>query len=216
MSATINRSHQSALFDPAHARPVHVIGVGSVGSHVVYQLASVGVSDITVWDDDNVESHNIPMSLYDDEDLAVYKVEALARHIRRRAHIELKTKRKKYEGEPLRGSIVASVDTMTKGRMVIWKQVKHNPLVDILVDTRIAGEYLEVYSVNPTDPEDIAWYESYLYPDEETLNPTCGSHGIITVTSVAAGVAVARLTNAWNGRKRERLFRLHMGSLQVV
>ena len=45
------------------AFPIVVIGAGAVGSATVVTLAKMGCSDITVWDDDLLEEHNIPNQL---------------------------------------------------------------------------------------------------------------------------------------------------------
>ncbi len=195
----LNRSHQSELFDPAHARPVTVLGVGSVGSHVALQLALLGASKITVWDGDDVRSHNLPMSMvFGIGDLGRLKVEAVAKRIKAQTDIEIRTVPRMYAGEPLKGSVVACVDTM-KARQLIWEVVRNNPTIDIFVDTRIHERYIVVYSVRPCRPEDMMEYEAHLYPDSTTPQRTCGAHGIVNVTTVAASLATHALTRMWSG-----------------
>ena len=57
---------QLTLFDPSLYKdvPVVVVGVGGIGSGVLMGLAKMGVSNITVYEDDLIERHNIPNQFY--------------------------------------------------------------------------------------------------------------------------------------------------------
>ena len=209
----MNFDQQDGIFDPHLARPVTVLGAGSVGSQVVCQLAQVGCRDITVWDGDDIASHNIPMSAFRLGDLGRWKVEALRDIVQEKSGVAIKPIRHMWKGESLRGSVVCCVDSMDV-RGEIWKQVRHNPLVDVLIDTRIAQEFVVVYAITPTDPGHIAFYESRLYPSSDAVRPLCGVHGIIYVSGVAACAALARLTAAWNSRTLSPVFEMLAGSLR--
>lgn len=211
----LNLSQQMELFDPGLARPVTVIGAGSVGSQVVLMLAKLGVADITVWDADGVESHNIPMSAYGPEHLGSYKVEALRDLVLGQTGVEIGVRRQMYSGERLRFSVVCCVDTMA-ARSLIFERVNNNPLIDLFVDTRTSEEYLEVYSVRPCCADETRQYSKLLYPDDTALRFKCGKHGVIYVTSLTAAVAVSRLTTAWKGGKNKWCYRLQVGSLSSV
>ncbi|MEK7516777.1 MAG: ThiF family adenylyltransferase [Patescibacteria group bacterium] len=196
MESELNFSQQQRIFNRTVARPVTVIGAGSVGSFVVTMLPKMGVSKITVYDRDAVESHNVPMSAYRLKDQGRYKVEALAEIVREQSGLEINAIRAMYTGEPLRGTVIACVDSM-EARMLIWKQVKINLAVDLLVDTRVAGEFVRNLAVNPNDPDDVADYEKLLYPGSKALRPTCGNHGIVYVATVAAAAACAVVAGWW-------------------
>lgn len=192
-----------------------MIGAGSVGSKLVLELAAIGCTDITVWDGDDVASHNVPMSAYRHTDLGRFKTVALQELVRDKSGMTIKVVQRMYCGEPLRGTVVSCVDWMDE-RKKIWKQVRHNPLVDLFVDTRTAIQLLEVYAIQPCNSEDIAFYETRLYPSSDAIRPTCGVHGISPVTSITAGVAVATLTRFWKNGTNLRVFSLHVGSLTSV
>ena len=69
---------QSDIFDPgSFPWPVTVIGAGGIGSAVLLGLAKLGVSDFTIFDDDDVEPHNLPNQLlYTEADIGSLKVDA--------------------------------------------------------------------------------------------------------------------------------------------
>lgn len=212
----MNFSQQDDIFDPTLARPVTVVGAGSVGSQLVINLAKLGCTDITVWDPDFVSSHNIPMSAYRQlKDIARPKVDALAEIVEEAAFVDLKTHRAKYTGQPLKGAVVSCVDWMDE-RKVIWEQTCRNPLVPLLVDTRIANEFISVFAIRPCDPEDIKYYEHFMYPSAEAVRPMCGEHGARYISGTAANAACAALTEWWKSATTKRHLKMLCGHFQEV
>ncbi len=210
----LNFSQQKKIFNPSFAKPIVVLGAGSVGSQVVVMLAKIGLTDITAYDGDAVESHNIPMSAYGNSDLGMYKVLALKDLVFRQSGVEIKALPRMYVGEPLRDSVIACVDSM-EARLAVWQAVKNNPLVDIFIDTRTAGELISIFAVSPCNPEDIAYYEHFLYPTEQAARLMCGLHGIVCISSMAAAVACANLTNWWQCGKKKLHFKELIPALEV-
>ncbi len=215
MNSPLNFAQQDDVFSPAAVRPVTLIGAGSVGSQVAVMLAKIGVTELSVWDADFVESHNIPMSAFRVADLGKPKVKAIGDIVLAQSGLAIDAHERMYGGERLAGSVVACVDSM-EARRLVWDRVKMNPTVDILVDTRIAVEYVVVLAVDPCDPEDAAFYEEHLYPSSEALRPTCGRHGIVYVSAVAAAAVCANLTAKWSRGRTERHFKMLVGALQQV
>lgn len=216
MTALANFSHQDRLFDPDKRRPVTLIGAGSVGSFAALALAKMGVDDITVYDADVVASHNAPMSLYRQHDLGRPKVDALAELIRDLTGVVLRTKPAMYAGERLPScSVVACVDTM-KARSLIWKQVKANPAVDVLIETRTGGAYVEVLSIDPHDREEGAWYEALLYDDAQASRQMCGRHGVSFSSLRAASIVSANLARYWMGGEKAWRIAERCDTLQQV
>lgn len=211
----MNFDQQMKVFDPVLAKPVNIIGAGSVGSQLIVTLASEGCADLTVWDDDFVASHNIPMSEYRPGDLSRPKLEALAEIVRQKSGVEIKTKLKKYRGELLKTAIVACVDDMDE-RKLIWMMAKKNPFAEILVDTRLAAEYVEVFAIRPCHPEDIEYYEHFLYSSLDALPPTCGNHGAKHVSGTAANAAVGCLTTWWKSNTVKRHLKVLCGYFQEI
>lgn len=67
------------FFKPEMLRSrVHIIGCGSVGSVVAENLARFGITQITLYDFDVVESRNIANQMFTESDIGRLKVEALA------------------------------------------------------------------------------------------------------------------------------------------
>jgi molybdopterin/thiamine biosynthesis adenylyltransferase len=210
--STLNFSHQQNLFDPDDVRPVHLIGAGSVGSLVANMLVRIGVTDLTVWDDDFVDSHNVGPSIYGVKDIGRYKVARLQAIIEENTEVRIKTMCRKYAGEPLRGTVVACVDTM-EARHAIWSAVRKKIGVDLLVDTRTSERFVQVFTVRPYHTEDIEGYEPFLaYSTEEASRQMCGLHSIIFIASRTAAIAVEALSNFWRSGRTEFVRLEQLGS----
>lgn len=197
-SLRLNHSQQHRLLDPKAARPVTLIGAGAIGSHVAVALAKMGVPELTVWDDDDVSEHNLAMSAYRMKDFMRPKVEALREIVREASGLIIAIRKEKYDGrEPLTGAIVACVDSM-ESRQAIWKRVRMDPEVGILIDTRTAGKLLWVFAVSPCDPDDVGYYDHHVaYGSRQAAPHMCGQHGFMPMSYMAAGLAVSSLTSWW-------------------
>jgi len=214
----LNLSQQDKLFCAETATPVTVIGAGSVGSYVVHGLAKMGVTHITVFDPDFVESHNIPMSIYRPRDLARPKVDALKDIVEEATGVVITTHHIAYTNQPLTGVVIACVDTM-EARQTIWHAIKNAPTVNvpILLDTRVSAELVWVFAINPEDPDDEELYRHHLsYSTKETAAPLCGLHGIDYVSKRAAGIVCIGLTSWWQRGTKKRLHKELVGALEVI
>lgn len=72
------------FFDPEklHGKPVHIIGLGAIGSNVAETLTRLGIEDIHIYDFDTVDTPNIANQVYYTHQLTKTKTEATAENIR--------------------------------------------------------------------------------------------------------------------------------------
>ncbi len=170
--------------------PIVVIGAGGIGSPTVLALAKMGCTQLTVYDDDLVESHNIPNQLYLLADVGRPKVEALAHLVQGFTGTAIRARPERVADQRLQGLVISGVDTM-QSRHEIWRRcIKHKPQVRLYIDARMGAEVCRIYSVNPVDPDDIRLYEDTLYTDEEASEEPCTARAIIyNVFSIAALIA---------------------------
>lgn len=126
------------FFDPAKVKAkCHIIGCGSIGSNVAELLARYGITDIVLWDFDDVEPHNIANQLYTEEDIGQPKTICLHKLISKINPIlkkSVKTKYK-YEGEPLEGFVFMCVDSVDVRNMIIESNW-YNPEIKAVIDFR--------------------------------------------------------------------------------
>ncbi len=184
--------------DKLAARPVTIIGCGAVGSFTVLTLAKMGVADITVYDGDTVEEHNLPNQWYKPDHVGMNKTDALWDVIHDFTGVELKANAYHYERETLRGIVICCVDTMDT-RLKIWREVKKfEP--ELYIDTRMGAEVGKVLVVHPSLPNPCRSYEEDLHPSSEAFQAPCTAKATIHcaaglaayVGATVAGYAVGR------------------------
>jgi hypothetical protein len=196
--------------------PVVVIGAGATGSFTALTLAKMGVRNITVYDFDTVEEHNLPNQFYRLCDIGKPKVIALQEIIEQFEGILITVKNEKYRGQRLSGIVITCVDSMD-ARLGIWKFVKNNPDVKLYLDSRMGAEVMRVFSVNPIDHFQCSKYEQNLYPSTEALQERCTAKTIMyTVLSLASLLAnQVKKFLVGDELKRELLFDLKTVTLIV-
>lgn len=126
------------FFDPGKVKEVcHIIGCGSIGSNVAELLTRYGVTNIILWDFDEVEPHNIANQIYTEEDVGQPKTVALHKLLSKINPVlkqSIKTEYK-YENKPLSGFIFMCVDNVEVRKKIVeanW----YNPNVTAIFDFR--------------------------------------------------------------------------------
>lgn len=166
--------------------PIVVIGAGAIGSAAVVTLAKMGCSDITVWDNDVLEEHNVPNQLCKPSMVGKPKLDALQELTEDLTGVLIKAEYRRYRGQKLRGVVIAAVDSMD-ARLDIWKRVKLDPDVPLLIDGRMGAEFARIYAIHPCDPEEIDFYESNLYTSSEAEPLPCSARSVVYCPTVVAG-----------------------------
>mgnify|MGYP001367735128 CR=1 FL=1 len=181
---------QLDLLDPKLVKhPVTIIGAGATGSFTALSLAKMGVHDITVFDFDTVEEHNLPNQFYRTCDIGKPKVLALQEIIEQFEGIQIKARNEKYKGQRLSGIVITAVDSMDT-RINIWKFVKLNNDIKLYVDSRMGAEVMQIYSIDPNNLYECREYEKNLFPSSEALQVRCTAKSIMyTVLSLASLLA---------------------------
>jgi tRNA A37 threonylcarbamoyladenosine dehydratase len=191
--------------------PMVIIGCGGIGSLTILALAKMGCHNLTVYDDDIIEPHNLPNQVYRIEDTGKKKVEAIAEILQQYTGTKIKAHPERVTGQKLRGLVISGIDTMTD-RIRIWREsVKLNPAVPLYIDARMGGEVSRIYAVRPVDPFQIQAYESTLYSDTEADPLPCTGRTIIYNTFAIAGIITSLVKKFLMGEpyEREILFDLH-------
>lgn len=188
MNANLDVRRHAELFDPhTFDTPVTIIGAGATGSWLALSLAKLGITNITVWDYDIVEEHNIPNQAFGLEDIGDKKVGALHDMLKRDVGVEIKIKREAFTNQRLSGIVFLMVDSMKARKEIFDNSIKMKSAVKLLVEPRMGLNEGRVYNVNPTDLNQIKRYEECWYSDEEAEVSACGTSQ--TVITTALGVS---------------------------
>lgn len=194
MSHNLNISRHMELFDPdKFEHPVTIVGCGATGSWLALSLAKLGITNITIYDFDIVEEHNIPNQAFGVDDIGREKVSALAQLICDTTGTGIKFKNEKFTNQRLSGVVFLMVDSMS-ARKEIWENsIKLKPAVKLLIEPRMGLDVGRIYNVDPMDMNQIKKYEDTYYDDDVAEVSACGAS--MTVITSALGIT------SWCGRQ---------------
>ena len=167
--------------------PITVIGAGAIGSAVVVTLSKMGCTDITVWDNDRLEEINIPNQLCKPSLVGKPKVYALAELACELTDVEIKQIPRRYSGQYLEGVVIVAVDNMTT-RQIVWKRIRLNSKISLIIDTRMGAEFARIYTIHPMNIVETDFYENNLYDGDEAEHLPCSGRSIIYCPTVIGGI----------------------------
>lgn len=130
---------------------VAVIGVGAIGSNVVHVLASMGITNITVFDRDRLETPNVSPAFFSSAKIGLPKTEALAADIQERFGISITTKEFFVTPDVQLDEydvVVVGPDTMS-ARSEIWMAAEGK--WKLWIDAAMGGVRGQVYSLRKED-----------------------------------------------------------------
>lgn len=191
---------QLGLIDPANlTMPIAVIGAGGIGSWTTLGLLKLGCSNVTVYDFDNVEEQNLGSQIYTETDIGSSKVEALQRKLStlvdgRRAHVE--NYRIQDTTLPLADIFILAVDNIDT-RKDVYNTLKGTDAV--LIDGRMAGNAIEIYTVKLNDPDSCRQYEKTFFDASEALPIPCSMRSVIYNTFIISGYITDIVSQIANG-----------------
>lgn len=181
-------------------KKVVVIGAGATGSFVVLALAKLGIKDITVYDFDVVEEHNIANQLYSIEDIGKKKIVALQEIVKQNTGIEITIKDEKVTNQRLHGYVFVMVDSMASRKEIYTNSIKMKPSITLAIEPRMGLDLMRLYNINPMDTTRFEGYEGTLYGDETAEISACGnSMSVITSSLLVASYCVRQMINHFNG-----------------
>ncbi len=150
---------------------VTLIGLGSIGSVTGLYLAKMGVVNLTTFDSDIVDVHNVSNQAYGMSDVGLLKADAFATLVENQTGVLPNTVGLQYDGRQLSGVVISAVDSMSS-RKTIWKSIREQPSVRLYVDARMGLETLVVHAVRPQLLIDRLKYSQSIVPDDQALART--------------------------------------------
>jgi hypothetical protein len=197
----LNISRHHELFDPYEFhQKVHIIGAGATGSWLALALAKLGITDITVYDFDKVEEHNVPNQAFGINHIGMPKVGALNDMLQEQVNLKepIKANNTKYTNQPLSGIVFLMVDSMSE-RKRIWQDcIKYQTQIKLMVEPRMGLDMTRIYVVNPVDVTQIEKYEATLYDDDVAEVSACGTSMSVITTAMATASWCARQLISWH------------------
>jgi hypothetical protein len=191
----LNTIRHFGVFNPDkhEAQKIHIIGAGATGSKVVMELAKLGLKEIHVWDYDKVESHNIPNQIFGLQHIGMKKVDALKEVVNQFTGVSIHTHDAKVTGEneDLSGVIFLLTDTMASRKEIWDNAIRYKMNVQVMIETRMGVDNGRIYTIKPTDPKQVRFWESTLVADDVAEVSACGASVSVGPTaSILSGYAV--------------------------
>ena len=172
-------------------KSIGIIGAGGIGSPTSLVLTKMGFPHITIWDDDKIEEHNLPNQLFEANKIDYTKVDALYYTLTSyNSDIDLDIYCQKFNTQSkseIKDIMICTVDSMTE-RKKIWKIIKGNKKCELFIDSRMGGELLRIYSINPNNEVDQEFYEEHFYSSKEADKLPCTARSIFYNCFVIAGL----------------------------
>lgn len=175
--------------------PIHVIGAGGIGSWTALLLAKMGCSNVTVYDFDEVEEHNVASQFYKESQLGELKLDALQENIKEQSGLSII--RGSVDDEPKinEGLIIIAVDSMEM-RDKLAKMYKDTSCY--IIDGRMGGLQLEIYTRFAKN------YPSTIVASEDVSHEPCTAKAICFNCAVIGGLICNYVRLFANGDIKEQ------------
>jgi len=208
----LSKSYEFFQPDKDDAR-IHIVGCGSVGSTIAENLARCGVTNMTLWDFDTVEPHNIVNQMFTQQDVGKLKVEALKNILMDINpeivdHVELKPDG--WQGKMMSGYIFLCVDSIELRREIVEKHMD-SPYVKAIFDFRTLLEGAQHYAADWSDfkmKKDLLNSMQFSHDEakEETPVSACGvTLGVATTVRLICALGVNNYINFVKGNGIKKL-----------
>lgn len=194
------------FFDPANVKArCHIIGCGSIGGNVAELLARYGVSELVLWDFDDVEPHNIANQIYTTSDIEIPKTIALSAILEDiNPDIKLKLKQR-YEGQPLEGFVFMCVDSV-EVRQSIVEANWYNPEIIAMFDFRttlLEGQCYFADWKNQKQKDSLKESLNFTHEEAKANTPVsaCGFElSVSPVVKMCSTMGIVNFTNFINNK----------------
>lgn len=178
--------------------PITVIGAGAIGSFTTLVLAKMGAHNLTVYDHDKVELHNLPNQFFQLDHIGTNKAAATVQMVEAFEGVTVKHHPTAYTDQALQGVVITAVDSID-ARRSIWRQLRFRPEVDFLIDGRMGAEVTHLFCVDPKAPADVRRYGATLHDPDEVLDERCTAKSTLycagAIASLIAGTVVRFVNN---------------------
>jgi molybdopterin/thiamine biosynthesis adenylyltransferase len=185
---------QLDIFDPSKTNPsITLIGAGALGSMIGLTLVKMGINDLTVWDNDTVELHNISNQFYPRTAVGKSKADAFKEMVELFSprDIEIEAVPERFVSGDIYSEIVITALDNMKARRDVWKKAKDTAGVYLFIDVGMGAEILHVFTLNPLGKRRDE-YEKKIYSHEDVELP-CSARTIIYCPLLASSITASQV-----------------------
>jgi hypothetical protein len=219
MEQALNIMRHASVFNPVdHPYTCHIIGAGATGSRIFAGLVELGVTNISVYDPDVIEDHNLANQIYMADDVGQSKVEGCSNHIKRKLGVErvppgIKFYARRVTGTYIReghlqgGVVFILTDTMASRKEIFDALVERcvestaspsnrggGQLIEtpmLIIETRMGSTHGSVYTINPFNTAACKQWQTTLVDDTDEDNIELSPCG----TTLSVGTTASLIAN---------------------
>ena len=207
----MNLAKSAEFFDPSTVKDrIHIIGCGSVGSTVAELLARFGLKNVSLYDFDVVEEHNLVNQMFTTKNLYKPKLEAVYdrwTEINPEAAKTIKLYGDGWDGQKLNGYVFLCVDNIELRKKIV-EENKYNRNIKAMFDFRTALTDAQHYAADWSKQASIkAMLDTMDFTHEEAEKnvPVSACHVSLCVAPTVWSVAMAGVVNFVNFVKENKL-----------
>ena len=173
-----------------------IIGAGGIGSSLVRCAAIMGFRQLTIWDYDTLEEHNLSTTTFSEEFLSKPKAETAATIASRYGCENAIGRNQPWStGQSLDNIVFMCPDNM-EVRMGVYRSWSQLPDRKLLIDMRMGALTMEIITVTKEyDNFRESWQPSKNIPDEE-----CTAKHTIFTGSLSSGTGLSQAFQVLNNR----------------
>ena len=191
---------------------IHIIGCGSTGSTIAELLARLGLTKITLYDFDTVETKNVANQMFTAADEGENKAVALKDiivGINSAAVNDVLVQTDGYVEQPLSGYVFLCADNIDTMRGIVLKN-RFNRNIKIMFNTRTTLEECQAFSVKWESDEIENFLRSMEFTHEEAVeaSPRTACGEILGVAPSVREICTATICNFINYQRKGTLKRL--------
>ena len=196
----LNKSRE--FFDPNKVKErCHIIGCGSIGSHVAELLARYGVKRLTLYDFDVVESHNLVNQNFYHRQIGKEKTEALKELLLDiNPEMDIKLKKQGYLGQRLSGYIFLCVDNIETRKQIVKDNIM-NSGIKAMFDFRTTLEEGQNFFCDwklKTNRDNFLATMDFTHEEAKAITPTSACGFELSVAPVVKACAINGICNFTN------------------
>ena len=209
----MNLAKSAEFFNPESlSDKIHIIGCGSVGSTVAELLARFGLTNVSLYDFDVVEEHNLANQMFTTEDLYKPKVECVYKRwcsINPEAAKTINLYTAGWDGQKLSGYVFLCVDNIELRKRIV-EEHRYNVNVKAMFDFRTALKDAQHYAADWERDDDIEAFldtMDFTHAEAEKNVPVSACKVSLCVMPTVWSVAMAGVVNFINFTKNMGLER---------
>ena len=192
---------------------IHIVGCGSVGATVAENLARCGITNMTLWDFDRVEPHNLANQIFRRRDIGNLKVDALLdilKEINPDIENDIELKPDGWVGKQMSGYVFLCVDNIELRRKIVEEHID-NPYVKAMFDFRTRLEDAQHYAADWSDfnmKQDFLNSMNFSHEEAKKETPVSACNVTLSVcptVRIICAYGVANFMNFWNEKPLKKL-----------